>query len=662
MTAPGLLHTSTNPKGTTHTDMADHAERWLRPMTTKLYLHPPKSKRMITLWPDFKIVDSRIASTTKVGADAFGVALAFGPGGESVDWRETRIEVRADGAPIHRLNAVLPSGIQLSAEAVTGLEDVPDVSWLLTFQNYTDHKIQELAWVIPRYGNETYMMGIGWDGYCSYEPRVEAWGMLPASNAGDSIGPFDDERDVAILADPDSDPDSVQFAQPTRDDLPLHLRGARCLALELQPGSRASVTVSLTANGQRATPHAALVAEAENFWETQLSAAQPALADLEPRNRAVLARSLLVQNLQMLARHADTGKVAVRQGGISRGSWPAEAVDMLQGFVDFGMMEAAGVGYRYFASTQMQTGADKGMIVPTQAPAWGGNTGAYLSGLALFLLTLPPEENADLWNCAELAYEWIKAHRVGTDQSDDQGVRVGLLEPMQSTDWEGKSQNWTWTDGWNVLALRRYSELLAHHDHPRAEEALLTYTDYFECVQTVLQELVPPAWRPGEELLIPDVIGSSPTDPVPGPYFLTGPVHLLRAGVIDPASHLVDGIQQYFSQRGLMRKGLTGLMTDSLLLHGTPTDPWAGHMWYTTYSEIVWFNTWIARGELARADETLLALLSFAASPEGYVAERYADNDPTFAPWQPNASGNGRLLSMMRTWTALGQAGRLSRP
>jgi hypothetical protein len=29
------------------------------------------------------------------------------------------------------------------------------------------------------------------------------------------------------------------------------------------------------------------------------------------------------------------------------------------------------------------------------------------------------------------------------------------------------------------------------------------------------------------------------------------------------------------------------------------------------------------------------------------MLERFADNDPTFCPWQPNASANGRLIQML---------------
>ncbi len=40
-------------------------------------------------------------------------------------------------------------------------------------------------------------------------------------------------------------------------------------------------------------------------------------------------------------------------------------------------------------------------------------------------------------------------------------------------------------------------------------------------------------------------------------------------------------------------------------------------------------------------------MVQYAMSAEFYMVERYADNDPTFCPWQPNGSANGRMIAMM---------------
>jgi hypothetical protein len=48
-----------------------------------------------------------------------------------------------------------------------------------------------------------------------------------------------------------------------------------------------------------------------------------------------------------------------------------------------------------------------------------------------------------------------------------------------------------------------------------------------------------------------------------------------------------------------------------------------------------------------KTKQTLLAQFEYAMTPEFYIQERYADNDPAFCPWQPNASANGRTIMML---------------
>jgi hypothetical protein len=49
----------------------------------------------------------------------------------------------------------------------------------------------------------------------------------------------------------------------------------------------------------------------------------------------------------------------------------------------------------------------------------------------------------------------------------------------------------------------------------------------------------------------------------------------------------------------------------------------------------------------AEAPKTLDAQIRYGMTAEWVMQERYADNDPSFRPWQPNASANGRLLMML---------------
>ena len=136
-------------------------------------------------------------------------------------------------------------------------------------------------------------------------------------------------------------------------------------------------------------------------------------------------------------------------------------------------------------------------------------------------------------------------------------------------------------------------------------------------------------------------------DPPRGPYMSDGPANLLRAGVIEPDSPAVQLAEAYFRNRGMMQNGLTGLMNDGQMRQGHRSDPWAGHTWYTSFPDFCWFHYWLETKQYQKAAETLRAELKYGMTPEFYMPERYADNDPYFVPWMPNASANGRTIMML---------------
>ena len=116
---------------------------------------------------------------------------------------------------------------------------------------------------------------------------------------------------------------------------------------------------------------------------------------------------------------------------------------------------------------------------------------------------------------------------------------------------------------------------------------------------------------------------------------------------MDANSETMEKAERYFRRRGCMRNGLTGLMNDGLIFQGHNADPWAGHTWYTSSGDKGWFFAWLKRGEHEKARQTLEAQMYYGMTDAYYMMERYADNDPYWVPWCPNASANGRLLQML---------------
>jgi hypothetical protein len=217
---------------------------------------------------------------------------------------------------------------------------------------------------------------------------------------------------------------------------------------------------------------------------------------------------------------------------------------------------------------------------------------------------------------------------------------------MKSSDWPGEFQSWTFTDAFNLLGYCWLADAFEHFNDPRAAEIRDGYRSYMAAMKQILEELVPQSIV-GDEIRLTFDLGVEMTDPPYGSYTTDGPGMLIRAGVIEPGSRVADLIEQYYRNRGMMKNGLTGMMNDGLSFQGHNADPWAGHTWYTSLSDMYWFYNWLESGQREKAWETLSAQMKYGMSPQYYLLERYADNDPYWTPWMPNASANGRILMMM---------------
>jgi hypothetical protein len=69
---------------------------------------------------------------------------------------------------------------------------------------------------------------------------------------------------------------------------------------------------------------------------------------------------------------------------------------------------------------------------------------------------------------------------------------------------------------------------------------------------------------------------------------------------------------------------------------------------YVGVGEHVWQNVYLRRGEWKKAYSILQANLKYGMTSDTFlVQERFAKNDPAYTPWQPNSSGNGRMLEMI---------------
>src|SRR5664279_3697957 len=78
---------------------------WKQPKTIKLYLSAPESRRLVTVWPDFKAVSKKIEDPREGEKPRdFGIRFLFGDTAQPPDWHKTSFTMRKDGIPIHTMH------------------------------------------------------------------------------------------------------------------------------------------------------------------------------------------------------------------------------------------------------------------------------------------------------------------------------------------------------------------------------------------------------------------------------------------------------------------------------------------------------------------------------------------------------------------------------
>jgi hypothetical protein len=610
---------------------------WRRPKTIKLCLHPPEAERLVTLWPDGKVVNTEVDRSDR----GFGLRLLHGGDAQEFDWTRTQFRVRPDGIPVHGME-MQTGDLVLTLEAFCTWERSPLTYVRVTVRNPRASARRLAMAVMPRTGNDSLLHGIAPDFYASYRPLLAHWDMVP-STWRFSGGTLTDGRNATRLVAP------AGLAAEWTAENPRNLFAKGCLNLTARVAASASIHFDVIMGDAPAVAAAtdtfeAARADVVSRWQGILAQVRvrPKVATAALRS---MTESLVCQSLQMLARGAD-GVVKPRQGGRSPGVWPTEAIEWLRALDRMGLGAWAEKGYRFLARSQVQDGAERGRILSVGSPSWMNPTGATLYGLAYHLaLARDPAQFSEWRETMRLGLEWIAAQRART-RATPGALGYGLLPAGKAHDWGIEGQTWCFTDGFTYLGVREAARTLAQYGDPLASKAQAEAGDYEACLKATLAKVIEGA-EGRDEVFIPNLLGVAESYPPVGPYFADGPAMLIRDGIIEPRSVLFERVERYFVRRGWMKNGLTGLMTDCLIQQGFLSDPWAGHTWYTSFPDMAWFGAWLSRGDREKAGQTLEAQVRYGMTTEWTMQERYADNDPTFCPWQPNASANGRLLMQM---------------
>ncbi|MBE6930281.1 MAG: hypothetical protein E7463_08380 [Ruminococcaceae bacterium] len=620
------------------------SNEWQRFKTTRMYLHPPKAERLITLWREGKLMLGEVElPITRPYRELTAAGIWFWWGDhQAADFREAEYVVSEDGIPIHGL--LLKLG-KLSAElsCVTDWCKCPTGYARLTLKNDTDVSVNEKIGFILRRGPEAELIFASPDVYRSYNPEIKTWFERENTWISDAI--LRDGEYFASCSDP-----AFVWDEKT---------GAAAAEIALAPGEERVVYFALGKGEYKAADFDEVCADTISRWEAEL-AKLTKVPDSIRSDAAKLrmVKNLTVQLLQCFSTGQGIDDLYSRQGGLQRRIWTYEAMPVLEALMRLGDYEeyVEPVIDLYFAQFQAPTGE----MVPLGIH-WAMATGTILFSFAKYAMV----HGRDYWlrhrDAAMKSFEWIRETRRKSvydgQVAPEDHARVeseyrlapGLFPPMSSCDDPLVFQAWLTTDCNNVMGLEAFAEAATYFADDRAAEVKAEYDDYLGVIRACWEE-----YRDSQ----------GETDELEIPYTPTGNYEEITkrfhftvqmgffANSLKPEPAEYEKIIRYYTRRGIFKGGLYDRMpsrdlNDPATYRPNYDDNGDSYVWYVCAHEYGWFKCFMKHGDLDRCREILRDAELCAMSDEYYMLERYHMRDPWYAPWSPNASCSGRMLNML---------------
>ena len=609
-------------------------------MTVKRYLHGPFAEYMYTMWPDMKFMIGPIVMKP-CGYRSSAIKFLIGEDLKSIDFEATETVPRKDGIPVHKL-INRTEEVTITAEACCNLGTRKPTAFIkLSLKNNTHRRVYDRLALLPRTGREDHLVGMEVDGYCHFDNNVYNYGFIPSDWTFDGKDYLTDGEYEVKIAQSDFEPE-------WQGDVPgIEWYKRKLLLLPFKLEAKEEKTLTLAFRPMQDEPwdidFDARKAAAEEFWRGELAKIRrvpDSDAHLDVMN------NLVAQSIQMFNYPVGEDYVIPRQGGLQRLVWPGEAVSfltMLDNVGDFSKYTEAAYD-TFFGAFTLDGGDEDGFVLASNS--WSTHTAWSIVACSNYLCVKGTEREYKKYaDKLFRAYSWIERTR---QKSFTDGSKIkGIFPAMKATDWPGEYQFWNGTDCINLYAISELIKAFEKFGDPRTEEIKKNYKDYFDRIKAIYEEAVPRSiGADGKIKFYYDMSLDYGYTPIFN-YSGTHPMNLIIAGIAAPDSEFAGLMEEFYRDECTMKNGLTGLMDDGLIFQGHNADPWAGHTWYTNAGDEGWFYMWMDRGETEKAHETLEALMYYGMTDAYYLNERYADNDPCWVPWMPNASANGRLIKML---------------
>jgi hypothetical protein len=450
---------------------------------------------------------------------------------------------------------------------------------------------------------------------------------------------------------------------------PVVLNNGLRFALKLQPKETRTIDFVVASNSKlypasererlAAVNFEQSLARAESHWDRVLQPGMK-LVTPEPKLNDIYKHLILSTNM---CKEPDTNWIRPNHFfSWPEAIWPWEFVRVSLALDSLGYHNDMKACLQYFVEHQSGVGkhgkdiASEGEVQTTRGCfvgepiRWMCTTGSVLSSLAGHYRYSRDAAWLKANRPAILAaWDWIQTERKATRTLADDGTKVahfGLLPKGRVHDWKGHRYHYCFSDGTTWRGMADMAVAFREAGLPDANRLVREADEYRQCILDVLHRVE--YTDPDTGLLsIPNTVYYRQGERG-GVWLFDGPRALFDVGLLDAVrdvkywDSMLTTIQRRFGVLG----GLLGHFSTS---EDQATVQNTSPFYYCNQAEMNYFRNFLARGETEKALLVLYSNLAYGMSPDLYqTVERVNVRDSNFAPFQPNASGNGRVLDMMR--------------
>ena len=418
------------------------------------------------------------------------------------------------------------------------------------------------------------------------------------------------------------------------------------LGFQLKPNESRRFEIKVFVDYETDRPSESLDTSFETIRETAAhdfeAAYPPSRTELafEPDDWSGIFDSMQKGIMQMSIAFPGRNDMVPSQGGSTErhATWTWEAVCMLRPLLLTGHFELVRKNIDYIFTLQDSGVPPQGNFttvegaIGTTGPRWGNTTGSALILASEYYLYSQDREFLEKYLGKILrASRWILGEIRATRQMDAEGRRppwYGLMPFCHATD-GNVGYVVTFTDAWSYRGLAKTAELLRSINHPFATELDEEIEQYRNDLNIALRQLAEPDGFINNQI----VTGQTGERLWKKAASTCGALHMPYCGVMDAYDDLFQRHMKCVEEK-------------------YAPDYFIGKMdrggYYMGVGELGVQDVYLKRGEWKKAFIAQRTNLLYGMTADAYLTqERFSKADPTFTCWQPNGSGNGRMIEML---------------